>query len=73
MIGSWKETQPSVLGFHLSLKDCPVTVEEREYIRKVRYASKDGSYMYVIFCTRLYICFIVGMVSQYQENSSPRH
>ena len=29
--------------------------------------------MYAMLCTRLDICFAVGMVSRYQSNSGPEH
>ena len=40
---------------------------------RVPYASAVGSLMYAMLCTRLDICFIVGMVSRYQSNPGPEH
>ncbi|KAG8483215.1 hypothetical protein CXB51_022115 [Gossypium anomalum] len=34
--------QPAVSGFHLSLDDCPKTMEERQHMSKVSYASAVG-------------------------------
>lgn len=39
MIDSKKWNQPSVLRFHLSLEECPKTLEERENMRKVLYCN----------------------------------
>ena len=39
----------------------------------VPYASVVGSFMYAMLCTKLNICFVVGMVSKYQSNLGPKH
>ena len=39
----------------------------------VPYAFVEGSLMYAMLCTRLDICFEVGMVSRYQSNLGPKH
>ncbi|KAG8490793.1 hypothetical protein CXB51_013999 [Gossypium anomalum] len=44
------------------------TIEGRELMSKVPYASAVGSLMYAMLCTRPDIFFIVGMVSRYQAN-----
>ena len=41
--------------------------------RKIPYASAVGSLMYVMLCTRLDICFAVGVVSRFQSNHGPEH
>ena len=73
MLDSKKGSHPSVLGFHLSLDDCPKTVEEKQHMSKVPYASAVGSLMYAMLCTRPDICYAVGMVSRYQSNPGLRH
>ena len=40
---------------------------------KVPYAFAIGSLMYTILCTRLDICFAIGMLSRYQSNPGPNH
>ena len=40
-------------------------------MQSVPYASAVSSLMYVMLCTRPYICFEVGMVSRYQSNLGP--
>ena len=37
-------------------------------MRQVFYASTMGSLMYAMLCTKLDICYLVGMVSLYQSN-----
>ena len=57
----------------LSLDDCPKTMEDRERMSKVPYASAVGSLMYAMLCTRPDICHAVGMVSRYQANPGLKH
>ena len=43
-------------------------------MRQVPYAFTIGSLiMYAMLCTRLDICYSVGMVSRYQSNPGPKH
>ena len=42
-------------------------------MRQIPYASAVGSLMYAMLCTRLDICYLVGMVSRYQSNPRPKH
>ena len=39
----------------------------------IPYASAVESLMYAMLCTRLDICFAIGMVSRYQSNPGPEH
>ena len=39
----------------------------------IPYAFVVGSFMYAMLCTKLNICFVVGMVSKYQSNLGPKH
>ena len=55
-------------GINLSKDQCPKTIEEKEYMKTVPYASTIGSLMYVMLCTILDICYSVGIVSRYQSN-----
>ena len=63
---SKKVTIPSRHGVHLSRDQCPKTLEEIEYIRRVPYASAIESLMYAMVCTRPDICYTIGIVSKYQ-------
>ena len=51
----------------------PKTQEEVDMMRQVPYASTMGSPMYAMLCARPEICYLVGMVSQYQSNPGPKH
>ena len=50
-----------------------MTAEKKEYMETVPYASVVGSLMYVMLCTRLDICYSVGIVSRYQSNPGREH
>ena len=50
-------------GVPLSNDQRPKTQEEVDMMRQVPYVSVVGSLMYVMLCTRLDICFLVGIVS----------
>ena len=52
---------------------CPKTLEEKEKMSKVPYASAIGSLMYAMMCTRPDICYVVGLVSRYQSNPGHKH
>ena len=41
----------------------PKTLEEENMMRQIPYASVVGSLMYAMLCTRLNICYLVGIVS----------
>ena len=64
---------PVEKGLTLSPDQCPKTDKEKERMNNVLYASAVGSLMYAMFCTRLDICFAVGLVSHYQSNLRPTH
>ena len=51
----------------------PKTLEEEKTMRQVSYALAMGSLMYAMLCTRLDICYSVGIVSRYQSNLGPKH
>jgi hypothetical protein len=51
----------------------PKTVEEREYMTHVPYASAVGSLMYAMVCTRPDISHAVSMVSRYMHDPGRGH
>ena len=55
-------------GIPLSQDQCFKTPEKKECLQPVPYASTVGSFLYVMLCTKLDICFEVGMVTRYQSN-----
>ena len=60
-------------GIALSKDMSPKTSEEVDSMRKIPYASAVGSLMYAMLCTRLDICYSVGIVSRYQSNLGMKH
>ena len=62
---STKWNLPSRHGVYLSKEQCPKTPQKEEEMRRVPYALTVSSLMYAMLCTRLDICFAVGMVSRY--------
>ncbi|KAA0067450.1 retrovirus-related pol polyprotein from transposon tnt 1-94 [Cucumis melo var. makuwa] len=57
---------------HLSKEQCPKTPQEVEDMRRISYASVMDNLMYAMLCTRLDICYAVGIVSRYQSNPGVR-
>eukprot|EP00253_Pinus_taeda_P014965 PITA_14965 len=53
---------PIPVGVSLSAEQCPKTQEEEEDMSRVPYASAVGSLMYAMFCTRLDIAHVVGVL-----------
>ena len=52
---------------------CPKTLEEKEKMSRVPYANVVGSLIYAMMCTRLDICYVVGLVSRYKSNPGQEH
>ena len=63
MQNSKKGLLPFRHGVPLFDEQRPKTSEEEKMMRQIRYASTMGSLMYVMLCTRLDICYSIGMVS----------
>ena len=70
---SKKGFAPFRYGINLSQDHCPKTIEEKEYMKTIPYASTVGSLMYVMLCTRPDICYSVGIVSRYHSNPGREH
>ena len=73
MQNSKKGNLPSHYEVVLSKKLCHSKPQEEEYMRQIPYALAVGSLMYAILCTRPDICYIVGIVSQFQSNPGLDH
>ena len=73
MDNSKKCLLPFKHGLEFSKEQCPKTQEEKSRIEGIPYTSAVGSLMYAMLCTRLDICFAVGIVSRYQSNPGPEH
>ena len=70
---SKKGLLPTRHGIIISKEQCPKTPQEEEDMRRIPYASAVGSIMYAMLCTRLDICYVVGIVSRYQSNPGMGH
>ena len=57
----------------LNLDMCPKLVEEKEQMSKVPYSSVIQSLMYEMMCTRLDICYAIGLVTRFQSNTGMEH
>ena len=66
-------TTPLANHFKLSKEQSPKTVEERDHMALVPYASAVGSLMYAMVCTRPDIAHAVGVVSRYMVNPGKEH
>lgn len=73
MHNSKKGLLPFRHGITLSKDQCPNTLDEKDKMKTVPYASAVGSLMYAMLCTRPDICYAVGLVSRYQSNPGPEH
>jgi len=57
----------------LSAKDSLKSDVEKAEMAKVPYASCVGSLMYAMIATRLYIAFVVGVVSRFMSDPGKKH
>ena len=73
MQDSKKGFTPLRYRINLSQNQCPMTTEEKEYMKTVPYALAVGGLMYVMLCTRPDICYSVGIVSRYRSNPGTEH
>ena len=73
MENSKKGTLPFMHGIHLSNEQSPKTLEQKERMSRIPFASAVSSLMYVMLCTRPDICCAVGIVSRYQSDPGEEH
>ena len=73
MENSKKGTLPFRHGVHLSKEKSPKTLEQKERMSGIPFASAVGSLMYAMLCTRPDICYAVGIVSRYQSDPREEH
>ena len=73
MENSKKGTLPFRHGVHISKEQSPKTLEQKERMSRIPFASAVGSLMYVMLCTRPDICYAVGIVSRYQSDPGEEH
>ena len=60
MENSKKGTLPFRHGVHLSKEQSPKTLEQKERMSGIPFASAVGSFMYTMLCTRPDIFYAVG-------------
>ena len=73
MENSKKGTLPFRHGVHLSKEQSPKTLEQKERMSRIPFASAVGSLMYAMLCTIPDICYAVGIVSRYQSDPGEEH
>ena len=73
MENSKKGTLPFRHGVHLSKEQSPKTLEQKERMSRIPFASAVGSHMYAMLCTRPDICYTVRIVSRYQSDPEEEH
>ena len=63
------------LAPHFKLKSTmsPKTIEEREYMTRVPYASAVGNLMYAMVCTRPDLSQDISMISRYMHDPGRGH
>ena len=60
-------------GIHLSKKICPKTLEERERMNEILYASAMRSIMYTMLCTRPDVAYTLDVASRFQADPGENH
>ena len=65
MQNSKKGLLPFRHGVPLSDDQRPKTSKEEKMMRQILYAFAMGSLMYAMLCTRVDICYLVGIISRY--------
>ncbi|KAJ4703293.1 Retrovirus-related Pol polyprotein from transposon TNT 1-94 [Melia azedarach] len=64
---------PSAANAHLSVAFAPKSVEEKEYMSRVPYASAVGSLMYAMVCSRPDLAQSVSVVSRFMGELGKEH
>ena len=60
-------------GIAISKEDCPKSLDDKDRMNKVPYASAIGSIMYTMICTPLDVSYALSMTRRYQSNPSEGH
>ena len=64
---------PLLQGVKLSSAQSPTTVEDREKMSVIPYASAIGSIMYAMLCTRPDVNLAISLVGRYQSDPGMEH
>jgi len=69
------KTVSTPLGHHtkLSIKQCPQSEDEKQEMESTTYASRVGSIMYGMVCSRPDLAYAVSIVSRFMANSGIVH
>jgi len=67
------DTKSVITHFKLKVTMSPITVEEREYMTHVSYASAVGNLMYVMVCTWPNLSQTISMISRYMHDPGRSH
>ena len=62
-----------IQGVKLSRTQSPTTLEDREKMKGVPYASAIGSIMYAMLCTKPNVCLAISLAGRYQSNPGVDH
>ena len=73
MDNSKKGFIPMSQGIHLSKGQYPSSLEERERMSRIPYASAIGSIMYAMMCTRPDVSYALSVTSRYQSDPGDSH
>lgn len=73
MKGAKSVVTPLAPHFRFSGNQSPTTVEDKEYMENIPYASAVGSLMYAMVCTRPDISQAVSIVSRFMANPRKAH
>ena len=73
MENSKKGTLPFRHEVHLSREQSSKTLEQKERMSRIPFASTLGSLTYAMLCTRPDICYAVGIVSRCQSDPAEEH
>jgi hypothetical protein len=64
---------PFASHFKLSLRQCPVTEDEKEHMSHILYSDVVGNLMYTMICTRPDLAHVVSVVSKFMHNPGKEH
>ena len=64
---------PMSHGIVISKGNCPKSIDDKDRIKKVPYASTIGSIMYGMICTCPDVSYALSMTSRYQSNPGEGH
>ena len=64
---------PVLQGVKLSKTQCSTTIEDREKMEVIAYASATGSIIYAMMCSKPDVCLAISLARRYQSNPGVDH